>query len=220
MYHAAAVVGINTSAMIESAIVGRPVHTIRTSEFTDTQSGTLHFQYLLPENGGFLRVATTLDEHVAQLARSLAEPERAAAELSLFVSQFVRPLGLERPCIPIVADELERLARSERHAPETVPMWLLPVTAILAGMGLRRRYARPSGFGRDVYRAAKSVRAGLDATADQLEEAGLSGRPLRGAGLRLHQTGRLVHLRLRQRERASGNGSGASAERLELTADE
>ena len=31
IYHAAAVVGINTTAQIESAIVGRPVHTLCSS---------------------------------------------------------------------------------------------------------------------------------------------------------------------------------------------
>jgi hypothetical protein len=220
MYHASAVVGINTSAMIETAIVGRPVHTIRTSEFGHSQAGTLHFHYLLPENGGFLRAATTLDVHARQLAESLAEPERAAAELSRFVSHFVRPLGLERPCVPIVADELERLARSGRHAPETVPAWLLPLTAILAGVGLRRRYARPAGVGRDVYRAAKRVRAGLDATADQLEDIGVNGRRLRRAGLRVQGTGRLVDIRLRQREQVSGNGASASEDARDLAVDD
>jgi hypothetical protein len=220
MYHAAAVVGINTSAMIESAIVGRPVHTIRTSAFTHSQAGTLHFQYLLPENGGFLRVATTLDAHANQLANSLAEPERAAAELSHFIAHFVRPLGLERPCVPIVADELERLARSGRHAPETVPVWLLPLTAILALVGLRRRYARPAGVGRDVYQAARRVRARLDITADQLEGIGVSGRRLRAAGRRVQGTGRLVDIRLRQREQMSGNGAKASEEARALAVDD
>jgi hypothetical protein len=220
MYHAAAVVGINTSAMIETAIVGRPVHTIRTSEFAHSQAGTLHFHYLLPENGGFLRVATSLDAHARQLAESLADPERAAAELSRFVSHFVRPHGLDRPCVPIVADELERLARSERHAPETVPAWLLPLTAMLAGVGLRRRYARPVGVGRDVYRAAKRVRAGLDATADQLEDIGVSGRRLRHAGRLVQGTGRLVDIRLRQREQVSGNGASASEDARELAVDD
>ena len=46
IHHAAAVVGINTTAQIESAIVGRPVHTILAEEFRETQEGTLHFRYL------------------------------------------------------------------------------------------------------------------------------------------------------------------------------
>ena len=47
LYHSAAVVGVNTTAMIEAAIVGRTVHSVLAPEFEDTQSGTLHFRYLL-----------------------------------------------------------------------------------------------------------------------------------------------------------------------------
>ena len=197
MYHAAAVVGINTSAMIETAIVGRPVHTIRTPEFTDTQSGTLHFQYLLPENGGFLRVATTLDAHAEQLADSLAEPERAAAELSRFV-QPLRPPARSRSA---VCPDRRRRRSSVSPAqgvmrPRPFPFRLRPLTAILAAVALRGRYARPARLGRDVHRATKSVRTRLDATADQLDDIGVSGWPLRHAGYRLQRTGRRVDRRL------------------------
>ena len=111
MYHSVATVGINTSAMIESAIVGRPVLTVRAPEFTETQEGTVHFHYLLPEHGGFLRVASSIDEHVHQLGEVLGDPDAASAELSRFVSSFVRPQGLERPSTPLVADAIEEAAR-------------------------------------------------------------------------------------------------------------
>ena len=52
IYHSAAVVGINTSAMIEAAIIGRPVFSMLAEEFAGTQEGTIHFHHLLPENGG------------------------------------------------------------------------------------------------------------------------------------------------------------------------
>ncbi len=60
LFHSETVVGINTTAMIEAAIVGRTVHSVLADEFKDTQGGTLHFRYLLSEHGGFLRVATGL----------------------------------------------------------------------------------------------------------------------------------------------------------------
>ncbi len=109
MYHSAAVVGVNTSAMIESAIVGRPVFSL-TGEFGGTQEGTLHFHHLLPENGGFLRVGRTLEEHVAQLAGVLKDPDAARAETGRFVASFIRPHGVEKPCTPIVVETLERAA--------------------------------------------------------------------------------------------------------------
>ena len=113
MYHSAATVGINTSAMIESAIVGRPVLTVRTPEFTDTQEGTVHFHYLLPEHGGFLRVASSIEEHVRQLGEVLLDPDAASEELSRFVASFVRPQGLDRPSTPLVADAIEEAAAME-----------------------------------------------------------------------------------------------------------
>jgi hypothetical protein len=84
LFYSAAIVGINTSAMIEGAILSRPVLSLLTPEFAGTQEGTLHFHYLLPENGGFLRVAHSLDEHEAQLAEVFAESgARAAADRAI-----------------------------------------------------------------------------------------------------------------------------------------
>src|SRR5262249_17944804 len=42
-----AVVGINTTAMVESFVARRPVLTIRSPEFRETQQGTLHFGELV-----------------------------------------------------------------------------------------------------------------------------------------------------------------------------
>jgi hypothetical protein len=117
MYHSEAVVGINTSAMIEAAIIGRPVLSVLAPEFSGTQEGTLHFHHLLPENGGFLRVATTLDAHLDQLAAVLREPEAVRQELAGFVRSFIRPQGLDRASTPIVVETIERLAAGPRPAP-------------------------------------------------------------------------------------------------------
>ena len=110
LYYSAAVVGINTSAMIEAAILGKPVLSLMTGDFAGTQEGTLHFRYLLPENGGFLRVASTLDEHAAQLAEVLRDPAVTRAQTLRFVNHFLRPHGMEKPCAPIIVEALERVA--------------------------------------------------------------------------------------------------------------
>ena len=123
LYHCAAVVGINTSAMIEAAIVGRPVCSMLAPEFAGTQEGTVHFHHLLPENGGFLRIASGLDEHVAQLAAVLRDPEGARAETARFVASFVRPHGVDRRATPIFADTIERLGRAPAPVPEAAPGW-------------------------------------------------------------------------------------------------
>lgn len=97
MYHALAVVGVNTSALIESGIVGRPVCAIQTDDFAGTQEGTLHFQHLKNVNGGLLHLAPTLDVHLGQLSRILAAPDEFSARSRAFVEGFVRPLGLDVP---------------------------------------------------------------------------------------------------------------------------
>jgi hypothetical protein len=106
--HSAAVVGINTTAMIEAAIVGKSVLTILDQEFA--QESTLHFHHLLRENGGFLHVASSLEEHAGQLAHVLAGGDGQAEERARFIESFLRPHGLERPATPILADEVEKLA--------------------------------------------------------------------------------------------------------------
>jgi hypothetical protein len=135
LFHAAAVVGINTSAMIEAAIVGRPVLSLLASEFSGTQEGTIHFHHLLPEHGGFLRIAANLDEHVAQLGDRLRDPAASRAETERFVASFIRPHGVDRPATPVFADAVERLAARPAPAPRPAPLWaplLRPVALALA----------------------------------------------------------------------------------------
>lgn len=116
LHHSAAVVGLNTSAEIEAAIVGRPVCTVLESG-AEGQKGTLHFRYLLKSEGGHVEVAETLDQHADHLSDVLAGRYDSAA-IAAFVKRFVRPLGLEQPVSPILADAIE--AATARTTPATV----------------------------------------------------------------------------------------------------
>jgi hypothetical protein len=118
--HSAAVIGLNTSAELEAAILGKPVYTVLAEDAdADGQRSTLHFHYLLEQEGGFVRVASTLAEHVAQIERELATPSDAET-IRRFVGQFLRPLGAERPVSPLLAEAIERtfdIARVARTPP-------------------------------------------------------------------------------------------------------
>ena len=137
LYHAAAVAGLNTSAMIEAGILGKPVYTIQTDEFAGGQEETLHFHYLLARNGGLVEVARDFGEHVAQLASALADPRAGADRNRRFVETFVRPRGIDLPVAPIVVEEIERVARI-RKRPQRPPVWHAPARRALLAV-LRRR---------------------------------------------------------------------------------
>lgn len=182
LYHCAAVVGINTSAMIEAAIIGRPVCSILADEFAGTQEGTIHFHYLLPENGGFLRIASTLDEHLAQLSDRLRDPAASRAETERFVAHFIRPHGLERPATPIFADTIERLAAAPARAAETEPLSRFAVRplVLLAGVPVPvvswirdpDRFARTrKRLHKGAYRARKSASRTAALAGDRVRRA-------------------------------------------------
>jgi hypothetical protein len=123
IYHSAAVVGINTSAMIEAAIIGRPVFSMLAEEFAGTQEGTIHFHHLLPENGGCVRIASTIAEHVVQLSDRLRDPEGAREEARRFIGSFIRPHGIDRPATPVFVDAVERLAAAPAPVRQMPPVW-------------------------------------------------------------------------------------------------
>ena len=96
-----------------------------------TQEGTLHFHYLLNENGGLLHMAGSLDEHVQSLSRAVDRSEEDERRLRGFIEGFVRPHGLERPATPLMADAIEELGRLPKLAPERPPIGLLAVRLAL-----------------------------------------------------------------------------------------
>jgi hypothetical protein len=113
LHHAAVIVGLNTSALIEGGIAGRPVHTVLLPEFYENQEGTLHFRYLIDQ--GLLHVARELGEHVEQIASSLREGTSAAERNRAFLERFVRPHGIAVAATPLFADGVERLAALGRR---------------------------------------------------------------------------------------------------------
>ena len=104
---------MNTSAMIETAIVGRGVHVLLTRRYQDTQEGLPHFAHLRSSGGGLIE--TTRKERATQRdwpGRCAGEDRDIVAERSRrFLEAFVRPQGLDRPSTPLMVDQLEALAR-------------------------------------------------------------------------------------------------------------
>jgi hypothetical protein len=191
MFHAAAVVGINTSAMIESAIVGRPVLTVRSPRFDDSQEGTVHFSYLLPENGGFVSVAYSLEEHIEQLAALRLDPERTRSQIDRFVRTFVRPYGRERAATPFVADAIEDTAHRALRRPIRMPLRYAPLRVALWVVGAVRVPLDGHDRARLILRGAGAARRLIEAFGCVIERGGLAlGVALRKAEQMSNLTGR------------------------------
>ncbi|MGH6692264.1 MAG: hypothetical protein ACREF4_16465, partial [Gammaproteobacteria bacterium] len=144
IYHCEGVVGVNTSAMIESGIIGRPVYSVIAEEFAATQEGTLHFQHLKRVGGGLLHLAADLDAHLAQLAALFANRDAARQGARQFVQAFIRPHGLDAPATPRVVEDIEGLAAAPcaAAAPSTgaqlLRLALLPAAVIATVVTMER----------------------------------------------------------------------------------
>jgi hypothetical protein len=188
LYHSIAVVGINTSAMIEAAILLKPVFSILAPEFAGTQEGTIHFRYLLPEHGGFLRVAGSLDEHLQQLGTALDAVEADRARTERFVHTFLRPHGATLACTPILAGRLVQLA------------------------GQGGRAAAPVSVGDRLLRGVLVPAAVLVAIADRWEDLpGLARRRVNRVRAVLHRTWQIGLKRMVIRPVRRTIGAGAIA---------
>jgi hypothetical protein len=144
IHHAHAAVGLNTSAMLEAAIVGRPVHTLVMPGFDEGQIGTMHFHYLVEAYGGLASVAHDFDGHHRQLAPVLRAEPASTARSRGFAGQFLRPHGVDRPVAPLLAAEIERAAADIRKRPHVPAALHAPARRALY-LWLRRRTASRRG---------------------------------------------------------------------------
>jgi hypothetical protein len=156
-----AVVGINTSGMLEAAILHRPVFTMISGHFT-TQEGTLHFSYLAGDDEqGPVVVAHSWDEHLEQLATAIAAPGVDDERLDAFVRSFVRPAGLDVPAAPAAADAVEAAAATATAPGRAVPLALrgllvaLTPLAVLSGRVADNRRDREKATKREQDRLQK-----------------------------------------------------------------
>ena len=112
LWHSQAVVGLNTSAEIEAGLLGRPVFSVLAGKAADGQQSTLHFHYLLKEEGGFVEVADSFERHVEQLRELLtaSDDDRRIRRKAVTrrAMNFVRPHGKTLRVSEILADAIEQ----------------------------------------------------------------------------------------------------------------
>jgi hypothetical protein len=172
LFYCAGVVGVNTSAFLEAAIVGRPVFTLLTRRYQEGQAGQPHFHHLLTAGGGLLNVARDPREHAEQLRGALAAPHgRSCHRSTRFTESFIRPYGLDEPATPRVVAAVESVRASgppkRRRAGALGPA--------LAEIGvLAERYCYRSGFASNrLQEAAQDLARGV---GDSVQEDDLDAK--------------------------------------------
>ena len=94
-----AVVGINTTAMIEAAILRRPVLSVRDASFVHSQRETIHFGYLAADAGGCALVADSLEHPAAEWQTfELGGPE--TLRMRDIIAVALRVANIHRPIVP------------------------------------------------------------------------------------------------------------------------
>ena len=108
LYHAAATIGVNTSAMLEALIAGKPGITILEEQYRNSQTQIPYFRQLL-ESGALY--AARVSEEIPGILNNLLEGRDVLAEQRRsFVASYIRPRGLDRNVGEVIAEEIEQVA--------------------------------------------------------------------------------------------------------------
>ena len=105
LYHCQAVVGVNTSAFLEAAIVDKSCLTIMTDDYRHSQIEMGHFHHLL--KGDFIEIAASFSDAAENLADILDGEDRKSENRRRFVRDFIRPLELRISASHIMAKMIE-----------------------------------------------------------------------------------------------------------------
>jgi hypothetical protein len=109
LHYSKAVIGINTSAFLEAAVVDKPCLTILTEEFSDTQTALPHFQHL--RTAGFLQCASDVPGLLREIDHVLDGHDPFAGRRRGFAQEFLRPNGRAIPASLVLADAIEKLGK-------------------------------------------------------------------------------------------------------------
>lgn len=110
MYFAEAVININTSAMIEAMIIGKPVFAMMIEKYQKTQNEAQHFRQLLGARA--LMLIRTDEDLRSLLGKVLQGEDPTRTERQVFIRQFVRPRGLGTSAGAQAANIVEELTKA------------------------------------------------------------------------------------------------------------
>ena len=104
---AAVIVGVNTTAVLESIVAGKPCIALLTEQYRNTQQDTLHFQQLLSADA--LECAYTSEEVALRFASLLNGNDERRTNRDAFIASYIRPRGLDVSAADHAVDEIERI---------------------------------------------------------------------------------------------------------------
>ena len=134
LFHSHAAVGLNTSAMLEAAIVGRPVHTLVIPGFDEGQVGTMHFHYLVEAYGGLATDRPRSSPSItAQLSQVLARTARRRRPAAAAFARAVPAAARHRSAGVAHPDRGDRAGRGAivKRPRASAPFWHAPLRAAL-----------------------------------------------------------------------------------------
>jgi hypothetical protein len=108
IFHAHAMIGINTTGFLDAACLNKPCITILDDRNRDRQLSLGHFHHLL--RAGFLQVANSAAESTDMLAAILHGSDPKSTDRARFVKEFIRPLGPRLGASEATAYALQQLA--------------------------------------------------------------------------------------------------------------
>jgi hypothetical protein len=142
--HSSAVVGINTTAMLEAAALGKPVLTIIDENLSVGQTQRVHFRYLTQ---GLVTAAPNLEDHVIDLTKILHGDTSFARKSKTFARSFLRPPWPFRSPVKAFHIAVEQFAWNpypRALAMNLMPILLRPIVSWLAGRVVTERAIEPA----------------------------------------------------------------------------
>lgn len=106
-YSLAAVVGVNTSGIIEAIIAGKPAVALSPEKYRKTQVETGHFRELIESDA--LYIAHNIDDVSGIILRLCSGEDELRERRREFVRKFIRPSGSDKEAGEITARAIENL---------------------------------------------------------------------------------------------------------------
>jgi len=115
LHHAVAVMGVNTTGMLDAVLCDRPCIALAAKKYRQTQADTPHFQRM--QESKALLTAGSVRVAIEMLSRIMAGDQRSASARRRFAATYARPRGLGSDAGLAAAIAIE-LAAQSRNANE------------------------------------------------------------------------------------------------------